>query len=217
MYIYIYKYIYKYIYIKCSFALYWSFVLNSPITVHFSSLIPKTDVDIQSCHLLLDHTQLTLIHGPNIPGSDVILFFTATDFTVTIRNIHNCTSFPLWTSHFILSGAISNCSPVFSSSILNAFQPRGLIFCCHIFLCFLTVHGVLDARILDSGLPSPPPADHVLSELFTVTRSRSVVPRSRLRALLSYASPYTMTKPWSMRRNTFATDYLHSLFSSSLK
>ena len=117
----------------------------------------------------------------------------------------------------ILSGAISNCSPVFSSSILNAFQPRGLIFCCHIFLCFLTVHGVLDARILDSGLPSPPPADHVLSELFTVTRSRSVVPRSRLRALLSYASPYTMTKPWSMRRNTFATDYLHSLFFSSLK
>ena len=35
-----------------------------PITVHFRSLIPKY-VNVQSCHLLLDHIQLTLIHGLN--------------------------------------------------------------------------------------------------------------------------------------------------------
>ena len=27
------------------------------------------------CHLLFDHFQFTLIHGPNIPGSYAILFF----------------------------------------------------------------------------------------------------------------------------------------------
>ena len=35
------------------------------------------DVNIQSYNLLLDHIQFTLVHGPNIPGSYVIFFFTA--------------------------------------------------------------------------------------------------------------------------------------------
>ena len=35
------------------------------------------DVDIHSCHLLFDHFQFVLIHGPNIPGSYEILLFTA--------------------------------------------------------------------------------------------------------------------------------------------
>ena len=55
------------------------------------------------CHLLLDHIQFTLIHGPNIPGSFAILFFTALDFTTfTTRHIHSWASFLLWLSHFIL-------------------------------------------------------------------------------------------------------------------
>ena len=29
------------------------------------------------CHLLLDHTQFTLTHGPTIPGSCAVLLFTA--------------------------------------------------------------------------------------------------------------------------------------------
>ena len=33
-------------------------------------------------HLLLDHVQFTLIHGPNIPGSYAVLFFTTSDFTL---------------------------------------------------------------------------------------------------------------------------------------
>ena len=58
------------------------------IPIHFSSLIPK-DVDVHSCHLLLDHLQFTLIQGLSIPGFYAILFFTASDFTFTTRHIHN--------------------------------------------------------------------------------------------------------------------------------
>ena len=88
-------------------------------------------------------------HGPNIPGSYAILFFTASDFTFTTRHIYSWVSFLLWPSRFILSGAISNCPPLFPSSISDTFWHRGLIFQCHIFLPFFTVHGVLVARILE--------------------------------------------------------------------
>ena len=95
--------------------------------------------------ILFDHFQFTLIHGPNIPGSYAILFFTASDFTFTSRHIHSWALFPLWLSPFIPSGAIS---PLLSSSILGTYQPGEFIFQCHIFLPFHTVHGVLKARIL---------------------------------------------------------------------
>ena len=63
--------------------------------------------------------------------------------TFTTRYIRNWTMFPLWPSLFILSGAISS---LFPSSILDTYQPGGLIFRCPIFLPFHT--GVLKARIL---------------------------------------------------------------------
>ena len=47
-------------------------------------------------------------------------------WTFTTRHIHNWVSFPLWPSHFILSGAISNCPPFFPSSILDTYQPGGV-------------------------------------------------------------------------------------------
>ena len=50
-------------------------------------------------------------HGPNISGSYAILYFIASDFTFTARHIHNWAMFLLLPSHFILSGAISNCLP----------------------------------------------------------------------------------------------------------
>ena len=55
-----------------------------------------------------------------------------------------------------------------SSSILGIYPPGEFIFQCPIFLPFHTVHGVLEARILN-GLPFPSPVDHVLSELSTIT------------------------------------------------
>ena len=62
-----------------------------------------------------------------------MLFFTASDFTFTTRHIHNWASFLPWPTLFILSGTISLLCP---SSILDTYQPGGLIFWCHIFLLF---------------------------------------------------------------------------------
>ena len=94
---------------------------------------------------LSNWTEFTLIHGPNIPTSYAIWFFTASDFTFTTIYSHNLAFFPLWLSFFIPFWAIS---PLFSSSILDTYWPGGFIFQCHIFLPFHIVHGVLKARML---------------------------------------------------------------------
>ena len=94
--------------------------------------------------------QFTLIHGYNFPDSYETLFFTASDCTFTTRHTHNWASFPLLLGHFILSGGISNRPVLFPSSIVDTFPPGGgLLFQCHIFLPFCTVHGVLAARLLE--------------------------------------------------------------------
>ena len=102
-------------------------------------------IDLHSCHLLFDHFQFALIHGPNIPGSYAILLFTASTLASTTSHIHNCILFSLWLHPFILSGVIS---PLISSSILGTYRPGEFLFQCPIILPFHTVHGVLKARIL---------------------------------------------------------------------
>ena len=112
-----------------------------------------------------DHFQSTLIHGPNIPGSYAILFFTASDFTSNTSHIHNWVLFLLWLHLFNLSGVISL---FFSSSILGTYLPGEFIFQCHIFLPFHTVHGLLKAIIL-KWFAFPSPVEHVLLELSIMT------------------------------------------------
>ena len=131
-----------------------------PILVHFSSLIPK-----MSIFTLTVSCMTWLIHGPTIQGSYAILFFTASDFTFTIRHIHNRVLFLPWLSLFIPSGAIS---PLFSSSILGNYRPGEFIFQRHIFLSFILFMGFSRQECL-SGLPFPSPVDHILSELSIVT------------------------------------------------
>ena len=93
--------------------------------------------------------QFSLIHELNIPGSCAILFFTASDFTFTIRHIHNWVLFLLWLSLFTLSGDISNCPLLFPVAYWTPSDLGGLIFWSHIFLPFYTVHGVLTPGILE--------------------------------------------------------------------
>ena len=109
-----------------------------------SLLIPR-NVDIHSCHLLFDHFQFALIHGPNIPGSYSILLFTASHVASVTRHIHKWILFLLWLHPFILCGVIS---PLISSSILGTYQSGEFLFQCSVFLPFHTVHEVLKARIL---------------------------------------------------------------------
>ena len=74
-------------------------------------------------------------------------------------------SFPLWPTHFILSGAIHNCPLLFPSSILDTFQLGGAHLPVSMF-CFS--YCSLDSLCKHTELSSPPPVDHVLSELFTM-------------------------------------------------
>ena len=72
---------------------------------------------MSSCHLLLDHVQFALIHGPNIPGSYAVLFFIALDFTFNHQTCLHLRVFLLWPSNLILSGTISNCPLLFPRGI----------------------------------------------------------------------------------------------------
>ena len=113
-----------------------------------------------------------LIYGPNIPDSYVILFFTALYFIFTTRHIHNWTSLPLCPSHLILYGAGSNWPLLFSSNILDTFQPgdssSGVIFSC-LFIPFMR----FSRQEYWSSLPSPSPvaiswvAPHGMAHSFT--------------------------------------------------
>ena len=85
------------------------------------------NVNVHSCHLLFDHFQFALIHGPYIPGSYVILLFTASNPASITSPIHNWVVFLLWLHPFILSGVIF---PLVSSSILGTYRPGKFIFQC---------------------------------------------------------------------------------------
>ena len=89
---------------------------------------------VQSCHLLFDHFQFALIHGPNIPGSYTILLFTTLDFISITSHIHYWVLVLLWPHLFILPGVISL---LISSSILGTYCPGDFILQCPIFCLFM--------------------------------------------------------------------------------
>ena len=136
-------------------------------------------------HLLFDHFQFALIHGPNIPGSYAILFFTTLDFTSITSHIHNWVLFLLWFHLFILSGVIS---PLISSSILGAYRPGEFLFWYPIILPFHTVHGVFTAIMVSVYLPSDALLQHLPSYLGFSYLGRGV-------SLHSCCMPYGPTNP----------------------
>ena len=111
----------------------------------------------------MDHFQFILLSGPNIPGSYVILFFTALDFTSITSHIHNWVLFLLWLSFFILSGVILH------SSSVAYWAPTNLGSLCFISFCLFILFMGFSRRECQSGFPFPSPVDHVLSELCTMT------------------------------------------------
>ena len=168
------------------------------LPIHFSSLIPRMLMFIltTSC---LTISNFTLIHGPNIPVSYAILFFAASDFTFITRHIHKWSTFLLWPSCLILPGTISGSPLLFPTSILDTFQPGGIIFWCRIFLSFYTVHEVLTASILGCLL-FPPPVDHVLSELSSMTRLSCVALHGMVHSFIELCK--LLWRKWSGKGDT---------------
>ena len=123
------------------------------------------NVDVHSCHLLLDHVQFTLIHGPNIPGSYSILLFTALDFIFATRHIHSWASFPLWPSYFILSDLFLHSSPVsyWIPTDLGGLSSSVISFC--LFILFMG----FSRQEYFRDLPFSSPVYHVLSKVTTMT------------------------------------------------
>ena len=97
---------------------------------------------------------------------NIVLYSIELDFRT--RHMHNWASCLIWPSCFILSGVISNCPLLFPNSILDTFQPGGLIFWCHIF-CLSILSVKFSRQEYLSGLPFPLPVNYILSELFTIT------------------------------------------------
>ena len=86
--------------------------------------------------------------------------------------MHNWVLFLLWLHPFSLSGDIAL---LISSSILGTYPPAEFLFQYRIILPFCTVHVVLKARIL-KWFTIPPPVDHILSDLSTMTCPSWVAP-----------------------------------------
>ena len=134
----------------------------------------------------------------NIPGSYALFLFTSSNFTFTPRHIHNWASFAIWPSCFILSGTISNCHLLFSSSILDTFPQGRLIFWCHIFWPFWGKNIVVGCHFLLQWTP------------FCQNSSLWVVSlwwpcMAWLRASLSYSNPFN-TRLWSVKKKVSTGD-----------
>ena len=121
------------------------------VTVEISDNMWSTEEgNDKPLHILAFRIPWTLLKGTNMTLKDELPRFLcniapySTDFISITSHIHNWV-FLLWLHLFILSGVIS---PLISNSILGTYWPREVIFQCSIFLPFLTVHGVLKARIL---------------------------------------------------------------------
>ena len=144
--------------------------------------------------ILLGHVQFTLIHEPNIPGFYAILFFIPPDSIFTIRHIHNWALFPLWpgTSFYLDLLVIVFCSSLAVYWILsNLGGSSSGVISLYLVILFMWNTGMV--------FPFPPPVDHILSELFTMTHPSWVALHIMVHSFMSYASPFTMTRLWSWR------------------
>ena len=115
------------------------FTHSSP--VYFTD---SSNVDVRACHLLFDHFQFALIHGPNISSPYAVSLFTASGFTSITSHIHSWVLCLLWLHLFFLE-LFLHWSPVAYWIPTNL---GGFIVHYHVFLPFHTVHGVLKARTL---------------------------------------------------------------------
>ena len=148
-----------------------------------------------SCHLLFDHFQFTLIHGPWITGSHAVSLFIASNFTsitshpsvqfssvqfscsavsdsLRPRELQQCFYFGSISSFFLQ--LVLHWSPVvyWAPTVRVSSSFSVLSFC--LFIPFME----FSKQEYWRGLPFPSPLDHVLSDLSTMTCPFWVVLRS---------------------------------------
>ena len=111
------------------------------------------------------HFQFTLIHGPNIPGSFTILFFTALDFTSITSHIPNWVLVCFGSISSFFLKLFPHWYPVayWAPTDLGSSSFSVLSFC--LFILFMG----FSRQEYWSGLPFPSPVDHILSELSSMT------------------------------------------------
>ena len=128
----------------------------------------------------LTTSNFILIHGPNIPGSYAILFFTALDLTSITSHIHNWALFSLWLSLFILSGAIFSTDLRYHIGHLSTWRVHFSVisFCLFILLMWFSKQEYW------SVLPFPSPVNYVLSELSTMTHPSWVALHSKAHSFI---------------------------------
>ena len=100
--------------------------------------------------------------------------------------------FPLWPSCFILSEAISS-SLLFSSSILDGFQPGELSFGVISFCPFIQFMRFL-GQVYWGSLAFPPSVDHILSELSAMTCPSWVALHSMAHSFIELCNPICTTR-----------------------
>ena len=123
-------------------------------------------LSMPNCSLLLDHAQLSLICGPNIPGSYAMFFFSIRHYFYHQTHPQlSMVSTLVQQLNFMELLVIAHCSsPV-------AFQPGGLIFSGFFFFFFFAfLNGSCGSQQEHCSVsPFPTPVDHILLGLSIMT------------------------------------------------
>ena len=138
---------------------------NSPIPVHFTSLIPKMSM------FTLATSSLTTSNLPWVVDLTFQVPMQYCSYSIGVYFHHwphsQLSVVSLWLHLFILSGIIS---PLISSSILGTYRPGEFIFQCPLSFCLFILFMGFSKQEYWSSSPFPSPVDHILSELCTMTR-----------------------------------------------
>ena len=165
--------------------------------VHFSSPIPKMSM-FTFAIFCLTRSSLPWFMELNF-GFLYNSFFTTSDFTLTTRQIHKQASFPLWPSHFIFSGAISNCPLLFPSEHTGHF----LTWEAHLPVSYLFAFSYCPWGSQGKNIGV---VCHSLFQWTTFCQNSSLWLvhlgwpwTAWLMASLSYTNPFATTRLWSMK------------------
>ena len=142
-------------------------------------------------------TWLATVHG--VAESDMTEWLHFHVHFYITRQIHNWASFPLWPRCFILSGAISSCPPLFPSSISNTFW-LGQGWVGHVLVPYLFIQLMGSHRKYSGVVCQSLPQGTTFCQNSPLWPVRLGWPcMAGLIASLTYASPFAMTRQWSVK------------------